>query len=154
MIVDVVECRRDWVDDDKTAGGNGAYMVREPADLAEAFAAMQRNGANAVIILSDAMFYAWRRQIVALAAERRLPAMSEAREYVEDGGLISYGPNIPELIRRSAALVDKILKGAKPAELPIEQPKRFELAINLKAAKTLGLTIPPSLLARADQVIE
>jgi len=129
-------------------------MVREPADLAEAFAAMQRNGANAVIILSDAMFYAWRRQIVALAAERRLPAMSEAREYVEDGGLISYGPNIPELIRRSAALVDKILKGAKPAELPIEQPKRFELAINLKAAKTLGLTIPPSLLARADQVIE
>ena len=100
-------------------------MVREPADLAEAFAAMQRNGANAVIILSDAMFYAWRRQIVALAAERRLPAMSEAREYVEDGGLISYGPNIPELIRRSAALVDKILKGAKPAELPIEQPKEI-----------------------------
>jgi putative ABC transport system substrate-binding protein len=130
------------------------YMVRKPADLAEAFAAMQRNGANAVIVLSDATFYTWRRQIVAVAAERSLPAMSEAREYVEDGGLISYGPNIPELIRRAAALVDKILKGAKPAELPIEQPTKFELVINLRTAKALGLTIPPSLLARADEVME
>ena len=130
------------------------FMVRGPDELAGAFAAMQRTGASAVVILADAMFYTWRRQIIALAAERGLPAMSEAREYVEDGGLISYGPDIPEMTRRSAALVDKVLKGAKPAELPIEQPAKFELVINLKTAKTLGLSVPPSLLARADEVIE
>jgi putative tryptophan/tyrosine transport system substrate-binding protein len=130
------------------------FMVQGPDELAGAFAAMQQTGASAVVILTDAMFYNWRRQIVALAAERGLPAMSEAREYVEDGGLISYEPNIPEMTHRSAALVDKVLKGAKPAELPIEQPTKFELVINLKTAKTLGLTIPTSLLARADEVIE
>jgi len=130
------------------------FMVQGPDELAGAFAAMQRTGASAVVILADAMFYTWRRQIIALAAERGLPAMSEAREYVEDGGLISYGPDIPEMTRRSAALVDKVLKGAKPAELPIEQPAKFELVINLKTAKTLGLSVPPSLLARADEVIE
>jgi len=115
---------------------------------------MQRTGASAVVILPDPMFNTWRRQIIALAAERGLPAMSQSREYVEDGGLISYGPNIPDMIRRSAALVDKVLKGAKPAELPIEQPTKFELAINLKTAEALGLAIPASLLARADEVIE
>jgi putative tryptophan/tyrosine transport system substrate-binding protein len=130
------------------------FTVRGPDELAGAFAAMQRTGASAVVILTDAMFNAWRRQIIALAAERGLPAMWEAREYVEDGGLISYGPNIPEMTRRSAALVDKVLKGAKPAELPIEQPTKFELVINLKTAKALGLVIPPSLLTRADEVIE
>jgi putative tryptophan/tyrosine transport system substrate-binding protein len=130
------------------------FTVRGSDELAGAFAAMQRTGASAVVILTDAMFNTWRRQIIALAAERGLPAMWEAREYVVDGGLISYGPNIPDMIRRSAALVDKVLKGAKPAELPIEQPTKFELVINLKTAKALGLTIPPSLLARADEVIE
>ena len=130
------------------------FMVRGPDELAGAFAAMQQTGASAVVILTDAMFYNWRRQIIALAAERGLPAMSEAREYVEDGGLISCGPNLVEMTRRSAVLVDKVLKGAKPAELPIEQPTKFELAINLRTAKALGLTIPPSLLARADEVIE
>jgi putative tryptophan/tyrosine transport system substrate-binding protein len=128
------------------------FMVRGPDELAGAFAAMQRTGA--MIILSDALFNSWRRQIIALAAERGLPAMWEAREYGEDGGLISYGPNIPDMTRRSAVLLDKVLKGAKPAELPIEQPTKFELVINLKTAKALGLTIPPALLARADEAIE
>jgi putative tryptophan/tyrosine transport system substrate-binding protein len=130
------------------------FMIRGPDELAGAFAAMKRTGASAVVVLSDAMFNTWRRQIIALVAERGLPAMWDAREYAEDGGLISYGPNLPEMTRRSAALVDKVLKGAKPADLPIEQPTKFELVINLKTAKTLGLTIPPSLLARADEVIE
>jgi putative tryptophan/tyrosine transport system substrate-binding protein len=130
------------------------FMVRGPGELAGAFVAMQRSGASAVIILTDALFNSWRRQIIALAAERGLPAMWEAREYGEDGGLISYGPNIPDMTRRSAVLLDKVLKGAKPAELPIEQPTKFELVINLKTAKALGLTIPPALLARADEAIE
>jgi putative tryptophan/tyrosine transport system substrate-binding protein len=127
------------------------FMVRGPDELAGAFAAMQRRGASAVVVLADSLFYTWRPQIIALAAERGLPVMSEAREYAEDGGLISYEP---EMTRRAAALVDKVLKGAKPGELPIEQPTKFELVINLKTVKALGLTIPPSLLARADEVIE
>jgi len=117
------------------------FMVRGSDELAGAFAAMQRTGASAVVILPDPIFNTWRRHIIALAAERGLPAMSQAREFVEDGGLISYGPNILDMIRRSAALVDKVLKGAKPANLPIEQPTKFELAINLKTAKALGLTV-------------
>jgi putative tryptophan/tyrosine transport system substrate-binding protein len=124
------------------------FMVRAPDELAGAFATMPRINASAVVILPDSLFYTWRRQIIALAAERGIPVMSEAREYVEDGGLISYGPNIPEMTRRAAALVDKVLKGAKSAELPIEQPAKFELVINLKTVKALGLTIPPSLLTR------
>ena len=89
-----------------------------------------------------------------LAAGHHLPVMCATREYAEDGGLISYGPNFVEMTRRSAALVDKVLKGTKPADLPLEQPTKFELVINLKTAKALGLTIPASLLARADEVIE
>jgi putative ABC transport system substrate-binding protein len=115
---------------------------------------MKRQQTDALIVFSDALFNSARRQIVALAAEHRLPVMYEGREFVEDGGLISYGPDIVEMTRRSAAFVDKILKGAKPADLPIEQPTRFELAINAKSAKALGLTLPPILLARADEVIE
>jgi putative ABC transport system substrate-binding protein len=123
-------------------------MVRELDELDAAFGAMQRSGADAVIVLLDAIFYSARRQISVLAAEHRLPAMYEAREFPEDGGLISYGPNFVEMTRRSAALVDKVLKGAKPADLPIEQPTKFELVIKLKTAKALGLAVPPSLLAR------
>jgi len=127
---------------------------QELSDLPASFGEMERKQANALIVFSDALFNSARRQIVALAAEHRLPAMYEGREFVEDGGLISYGPNIVEMTRRSAAFVDKILKGANPADLPIEQPTRFELAINAKSAKALGLTLPPTLLARADELIE
>ena len=127
---------------------------QELSDLPASFGEMERKQANALIVFSDALFNNARRQIIALAVEHNLPVMYEGREFVEDGGLISYGPDIVEMTRRSAAFVDKILKGAYPADLPIEQPTRFELAINAKSAKALGLTLPPTLLARADEVIE
>jgi putative ABC transport system substrate-binding protein len=130
------------------------FMVREANELTGTFALMQRTSAEAVIVLSDAMFNTWRHQINGLAIEHRLPTMYDAREFVEDGGLMSYGPNLAEMTRSSAVLIDKVLKGANPSDLPIEQPSEFELIINLKTARTLGLTIPPSLLARADEVIE
>jgi putative ABC transport system substrate-binding protein len=130
------------------------FTVREPNELTAAFATMQRNGADAVVVETDGMLISAQRQITTLLIEHRLPAIHEMSEFVQDGGLISYGPNITEVIRRSATFVDKILKGIKPADLPIEQPKKFELVINLKTSKALGLTVPPSLLARADEVIE
>jgi putative tryptophan/tyrosine transport system substrate-binding protein len=104
--------------------------------------------------LSSALFHAERQRIVSLAAKHRLPAIYEHRDFADAGGLLSYGPDILSLNRRAATYAGKILKGAKPADLPIEQPTKFELVINLKTAKSLGLTIPPSLLARADRVIE
>jgi putative ABC transport system substrate-binding protein len=100
------------------------------------------------------MFSSERRRLVDLAAKTRLPAVYPQRDFVDAGGLMAYGPNLADLFRRTATYVDKILKGAKAADLPIEQPTKFELVINLKTAKALGLTIPPSLLQRADQVIE
>jgi putative ABC transport system substrate-binding protein len=130
------------------------FTVRDPDELATAFAAIHRSGADGIIILSDAMFNSVARQINMLALQYRVPMMSSWRGFVEDGGLISYGPKLAEITRRSAAFVDKLLKGARPADLPIEEPTEFELVINLKTAKALGLTIPPSLLARADEVIE
>ena len=147
-----------WEDTQPAARALGTepqlFMVREPAELAAAFLTMQQSGANAVILLQDTRFWTVRHQIIALADEHRLPAMYEAREFVADGGLISYGPNIAQMTRHSATLVDKVLKGTKPADLPIEQPTKFELVINLKTAKALGLTVSSSLLARADEVIE
>jgi putative ABC transport system substrate-binding protein len=130
------------------------YMVQEPRDLSKTFEAMAHGGADGVVILSDALFNSARQTIVALAAQHHLPAVYEASEFVEDGGLISYGPNIDDMTRRSAAYVDKILKGAKPANLPIEQPTKFDLVINLKTARNLGLAIPENLLIVADKVIE
>ena len=105
-------------------------------------------------LLSEHSFFSARREISSLAAMHRLPAMYESRESVDDGGLISYGANIPDLTRRAAAFVVKVVNGARPADLPIEQPTKFELFINLKTAKALSLEMPPMLLARADEVIE
>jgi putative tryptophan/tyrosine transport system substrate-binding protein len=128
--------------------------VRIRGELEGAFAAMVRERANALVVAQDPVTFGSRGQIVLLAARSRLPAVYGVREFVEAGGLMSYGPNIADQFRRAATYVDKILKGAKPADLPIEQPTKFELVINLKAAKALGLTIPQSVLQRADQVIE
>jgi putative tryptophan/tyrosine transport system substrate-binding protein len=115
---------------------------------------MTRERASVLLVQVDVIFALHARRIADLAARGRLPAMYGAREHVEAGGLMSYAPNALDLFRRAATYVDKILKGAKPADLPVEQPTKFDLVINLKTAKALGLTIPPSLLHRADQVIE
>jgi len=128
--------------------------VKTPNELDSAFAAATRERADAMQVYGDVFFSAHRTQIVALAAKSRLPVLYLYKADVVAGGLMSYGPILSDMLRRAAGLVDKILKGAKPAELPVEQPTKFELVINLKTAKALGLTIPPSLLARADQVIE
>jgi putative ABC transport system substrate-binding protein len=122
--------------------------------LDSVFAAMTREGAEALIALADAVFWNHRTRVVALAAQHRLPAVFDAREFAEAGGLMTYGPSVPDSYRRAATYVDKILKGAKPADLPVERPVKFELVINLKAAKTLGVTIPPALLFQADAVIQ
>ena len=128
--------------------------ARGPADVDRAFSEMVRARAGALSVLSSVLLFNERRRIVALAAKNRLPTMYFASEFVDAGGLMAYSANYTEQYRRIAAYVDRILKGAKPGDLPIEQPTKFNLVINLKTAKALGLTIPPSLLARADQVIE
>jgi len=115
---------------------------------------MLKEHVSALIIGPSPMFFGQRQRLADLAVNNRLPTMVTLGEYTEAGGLMSYGPNYPDLFRRSATYVDKILKGAKPGDLPVEQPIKFELIINLKTAKTLGLAIPPSLLGRADHVIE
>jgi putative tryptophan/tyrosine transport system substrate-binding protein len=149
---------RDMVKETEAAGRTlGVQLqlvgVRGPDEFDRTFSAMTRERAEALIVFPSAMLFNERKRIVSLATKQRLPSMFAAREFVELGGLMSYGASITDLIRRSATYVDKILKGAKPADLPVEQPTKFELVINLKTAKTLGLTIPPSLLQRADEVI-
>jgi len=128
--------------------------IRDPGEIDGAFKAAAEAHAGALLDLATRLTFARARQVAELAARRRLPAMYDLREYVEAGGLISYGADVNDIWRRAATYVDKILKGAKPGDLPVEQPTKFELVINMKAAKGLGLTIPPSLLARADQVIQ
>ncbi len=128
--------------------------ARTPSGIEAAFAAMRTQRADGVLLLRDALFRTQRAQIAALAAKGRLPVVYGLKEHAEAGGLMAYGANVPQMYRRAATYVDKILKGAKPADLPVEQPTRFELVINLKAAKALGLTIPPALLGQADQVIQ
>lgn len=128
--------------------------VQEAAGLETAFNAMVSAKAGAVVVLPDPMFISQWRRIVELAATRRLPAISHLKEFAEAGGLMSYGPSYVEMFRNSAALVDKILKGRKPADLPVEQPTKFELVVNLKTARALGLTIPQSILIRAGEVIQ
>ena len=131
-----------------------AVKARRPEDFERAFSDVSKARAGALIVLTSVMFINERRRLVDLAAKNRLPTVYPQRDFVDVGGLMSYGPNGPDLFRRAATLVDKILKGAKPADLPVEQPTKFELVINLKTAKAIGLTVPQSLLARADQVIE
>jgi putative ABC transport system substrate-binding protein len=128
--------------------------ARGPEDFGRAFSDMTRARADALTVLPSNMFFSEHRRLVDLAARHRLPAVYPWREFVDAGGLVSYGLNVADLHRRAAVYVDKILKGANPANLPVEQPTKFELLINLKTAKALGLTIPQSVLARADQVIE
>ena len=128
--------------------------ARGPAEFEGAFAAMTKARAGALTVLGSPMLLSERRRLVDLAAKHRLPAVYTSRESVDAGGLMAFGANFADMYRRAATYVDKILKGAKPADLPVEQPTKFDLLINLKTAKALGLTIPPSLLQRADQVIE
>jgi putative ABC transport system substrate-binding protein len=128
--------------------------VRRPAELRAAFEAMRRERIDALVLVADPLLFTEKGQIIQLAARHRLPAIYEMRLFPEAGGLLSYGPLSQERFQRMAVYVDRILRGARPGELPVEQPTKFELVINLKTAKALGLTIPPSLLARADQVIE
>src|SRR6266545_1955449 len=128
--------------------------ARGPGDFNGAFAAMARERVGALFVVTDPVFILHRARLVDLAAKNRLPSIFTQRADVEAGGLISYGPNFSDMYRRAAIYVDKILKGARPADLPVEQPTKFELVINLKTAKALGLTIPPSLLQRADEVIQ
>jgi putative ABC transport system substrate-binding protein len=127
--------------------------VRGADEFDNAFEAAKKDRAGALNVLGAAFLTAHRKKIVELAAKNRLPAIYNVQQFVEDGGLIFYGPNIPDMFRRATTFVDKILKGAKPADLPVEQPMKFELVINLKTAKQIGLTVPPHVLARADKVI-
>ncbi len=128
--------------------------VRAPGDFDGAFSAMMRDRSHALIVLGGSIFFAERTRVVALAAQNRLPSMYLLKQYVEAGGLMAYGASNRESIRRAATYVDRVLKGAKPADLPIEQATKLELIINLKTAKALGLTIPQGLLQRADEVIQ
>jgi putative ABC transport system substrate-binding protein len=130
------------------------FIVRRAGDLAAAFLGMKKNHDQAVVVTSAAFMFVHRKIVIDLAAAHRIPAVYELQVFVEPGGLMSYGVNVSEMQRRAAVYVDKILKGARPADLPVEQPTKFDLVINLKTAKALGVRIPQSLLQQADQVIE
>jgi putative ABC transport system substrate-binding protein len=130
------------------------FDARSPDQLDSAFAAMTRERAAALLVLTDAVFVGQRQRVADLAARSRLPAMYYQREFVDAGGLISYGASLSDMFRRAATHVDKALRGAKPSDIPIEQPTKFELVINLKTARALGITISQSLLLRADEVIQ
>jgi putative ABC transport system substrate-binding protein len=128
--------------------------ARTPGQIERGFATMTREGAQAVMVASDPFYTGQRNRFAALAKAHRLPSMFPYREYVEAGGLMSYGPDVGDFFRYAATLVDRILKGARPSDLPFEQPTRYYLVINMKTAKAIGLTVPPTLLLRADKVIE
>ena len=128
--------------------------ARDREELEAAFTAMTKTKVNALLAVNDTVFGNHRNRISELAAKNRLPSIAERKEFSEAGGLVAYGVDIPEMFRRAAVYVDKILKGTKPADLPVERPRKFELVINLKTAKQIGLTIPPNVLARADKVIK
>ena len=128
--------------------------VESSSELASAFSAMVRGGAGALLTLADPVFGTDPPRLARLAAENRLPAMFFEKVFVDAGGLMSFGPNIPDQFRRAAAYVDKILKGTKPADIPVEQPTRFNLAINMETAKTLGIAFPTSILIQATEVVQ
>jgi putative ABC transport system substrate-binding protein len=128
--------------------------VRSATEFDSAFSAMVQERADGVLVLSTPLFIGGERQLAELAMKHKLPTMFGPRENVEAGGLLSYGPDRADVYRRAAAYVDKILKGAKPADLPVQQPTKFQFVINLKTAKALGIEVPPMLLGRADEVIE
>ena len=129
------------------------FEVRDPEEIKTAFTAIRKARAGGLLVAGGPLMLAHRAQIVGLGTANRLPSISQLRPFADAGGLMSYGPSVVEMCRRASTYVDKILKGAQPATLPIEQPTRFELVINLKTAKALGLTIPQSVLLRADEVI-
>lgn len=143
---------------ESAAAGFGVKLqylnVRNPQDIESAFQAASQGRVDAVLLTQSPIFNSHRVKIADLALRKRLPAIYPASQYVDDGGLMSYGVSILDLDRRAATYVDKILKGAKPADLPIEQPTKFELLVNLKAAEQIGLTIPANVLARADRLIK
>jgi putative tryptophan/tyrosine transport system substrate-binding protein len=147
-----------WRQTQSAAGELGVTLqsieVRDPKDIASAFAMMAQDHFDALIVLQDALTLQHRKEIIDFAIEKRLPGMFVAKEWVVAGGLMSYGESLPDMYRRGAYFVDKILKGAKPADLPVEQVTKFELVLNLKTAKTMGLVIPATFLATADDVIE
>jgi ABC-type uncharacterized transport system substrate-binding protein len=132
---------------------SGVFEVRQSNEIAPAFEAL-KSRADALFLVGDPLMASNRIRINTLALAARLPTIYVQREYVDAGGLVSYGANFPDLFRRAAEIVDKILRGARPADIPVEQPTKFELIINLTTAKALGLEVPPTLLARADEVIE
>ncbi len=132
----------------------GFNAIRSGAEIPAAFAAIQRDGAQALVVATTPVSIDHRRKIAEMAAKHRLPAMYESDGFVESGGLLSYGPSLVDMYRRAAGYVDKILKGAKPADLPVELPIKYDLAINQKTAKALGLRIPQAVLLRADRVID
>ncbi len=128
--------------------------VHSLEDFEVAFTAMTQERPDALFVVADPLVTGNRKRILDFTAKHRLPAMYESRAYVADGGLMAYGPSLDDMLRRAAALADKILKGTRPADIPVEQPMRFALVINMKTAKALGITFPPSILIRADEVIE
>jgi putative ABC transport system substrate-binding protein len=129
-------------------------QARDPAGIGNAFATLKKDDVKALMVLQDGMFVTQQKQIVDLAAKAQMPAIYAVQDFVEAGGLMFYGVDLPDMYKRAASHVDKILKGAKPADLPIEQPTKFQLVINLKSAKGLGIKIPDSIMLRADKVIE
>ena len=131
-----------------------SHEVRNISDLESAFISISKEGNDGMVVFADGLTYARRQDIIDFAARERLPTMYGAREFVAEGGLISYGVNLPAIYRRAASFVDKILKGANPGDLPIELPTILELVINVRTAKAIGLTIPESFLVRADEVLE
>jgi len=131
-----------------------AAAVRDPAEIERAIDIFARESNGGLIVLPSGVTIVHRRLVIALAAQHRLPAIYQYRQFVTDGGLMSYGNDLADQYRQAASYVDRILRGEKPGDLPVQQPTKFELVINLKAAKALGLEVPPTLLARADEVIE